>query len=102
MGIAEPRVVARTSGDDYHHDSMTSILIPRNIPLRTPRKQISPSLGQMVVSCGQCNSREFGVHVRPERDYAHVTTLVCLRCGELLRVDDHGRLGGGINREAHE
>jgi len=71
------------------------IIIPRHVPIATPRKQIKCATGNARMNCGNCGCYEFGVHVRPDQGTARVAELICLRCGRAYKTDPQGRLGGG-------
>ena len=71
------------------------IIIPRNIPLKTPRKMIYPKVGDLVMDCGNCGGREFGVYVHPVDGTAQVKEVVCTTCGRCYKLDPSARLGGG-------
>ena len=81
---------------------MADIIIPRNIPLKVPKEQIAPAIGDFLMDCGNCGNREFAIHVRPRdpksefRGTAHPTEIICPDCGRVYKLDPHGNLGGGL------
>ena len=89
---------------------MADIIIHRNIPLKVPKYQIAPAIGDFLMDCGNCGNREFGIHVKPReqksefRGTARITEVICLDCGRVYKLDPHGNLGGGTyqKRIGHE
>ena len=85
------------------------IIIPKHIPLKTPRKMIYPKVGDLVMECGNCGHREFGVYVTPgdggkaqngdgrkvPKGTAQVKEIVCTTCGRFYKLDPRAMLGGG-------
>jgi hypothetical protein len=81
---------------------MADIIIPRHIPLKVPKEQIAPAIGDFLMDCGNCGNREFSIHVRPRdskssfRGTAHITEVICGDCGRVYKLDPSGNLGGGL------
>lgn len=71
------------------------IIIPKNIPLKTPRSMLYPKVGDLVMECGNCGHREFGVYVTPGQGSAQVKEIVCTTCGRFYKLDPRAMLAGG-------
>jgi ribosomal protein S27E len=75
---------------------MADIIIPRHIPLKVPKEQIAPAIGDFLMDCGNCGNREFSIHVRPRdskssfRGTAHITEVICGDCGRVYKLDPTG------------
>jgi hypothetical protein len=86
----------------------TNIIIPHNIPVKVPKYQIAPAIGEFKMDCGRCGGREFGIHVKPTsgefRGTAQIREVICTSCGNVFKTDPHGNLGGGpfAKRQGHE
>ena len=84
---------------------MADIIIPRNIPLKLPKSQIAPAIGDFQMECSNCGNREFAIHVRPReaksefRGTARVTEILCPDCSRVYKLDPHGNLGGGLYKK---
>jgi hypothetical protein len=80
---------------------MADIIIPRHVPLKVPKSQIAPAIGDFLMECGNCGNRQLNCHVRPReaksefRGTARVTEIICPDCGRVYKLDPHGNLGGG-------
>ena len=68
------------------------IFIPKNIPLRIPKTQVQPNVGDMHLDCGRCGSRVVRLHIEPVEDQAMIKELVCDNCQKVWKIDNESKI----------
>lgn len=67
-----------------------------NEKLKLTPQIIIPSMGELVMDCGNCKGRVFNVHITPHPNGAgKPTSFICATCKRVFRLDGGGFVEGG-------
>lgn len=76
------------------------IIVPRGeIRLTTPKRQVYPGPGELLMRCGKCGGTTFQSHVKPHAWSGKVKALACTHCGAVYKLDNRALVEGDGKQE---
>ena len=84
---------------------MTDIFIKPDKPAEVyfPAMMVWPRTGDYTLRCGNCQSYNFKVHIKPSKyQQAQVTELICTVCLKCYPLDDKSMVAGGGGLKSKE